>query len=137
MPTQFLRRRLRLAILAPAVLLLTQTGTPAAQGTRNFSVAAHKYAFAVAGASSPEIRVTQGDLVQVTFSADDIPHSFTTMADRGQDDHYRINRRAEPGKPATFEFRADKAGKFPIRCTLTIDDRCHDMEAWIIVDPKK
>jgi heme/copper-type cytochrome/quinol oxidase subunit 2 len=67
--------------------------------------------------------------VIVVFTAEDIAHSFTIS-----DDHYRIDRRAEPGKPATFRFRADKPGTFEIRCTLTIDDRClREMRAKFIV----
>ena len=73
-----------------------------------------------ARAPQGEIRVHVDDLVRITFSAEDIPHSFTI-----DDDHYRISRRAEPGKPPTrFEFRADKAGTFEIYCNLSIDPRC-------------
>ena len=67
-------------------------------------------------------------MVNVVFKADDIAHSFTIS-----DDHYRIDRRAEPGKPESFRFRADKPGTFEIRCTLTIDDRCRDMRAKLVV----
>ena len=95
-----------------------------AQSKRDVTVSARKYAFEPA-----EIRVQQDDLVYVTFTAEDIAHSFTIS-----DDHYRIDRRAEPGKPASFRFRADKPGTFEIRCTLTIDDRClRDMRAKLIV----
>jgi len=95
-----------------------------AQSKRDVNVSARKYGFEPA-----EIRVQQDDLVYVTFTAEDIAHSFTIS-----DDHYRIDRRAEPGKPASFRFRADKPGTFEIRCTLTIDDRClRDMRAKLIV----
>ena len=94
-----------------------------AQSKRDVTVSARKYAFEPA-----EIRVQQDDLVYVTFTAEDIAHSFTIS-----DDHYRIDRRAEPGKPASFRFRADKPGTFEIRCTLTIDDRCRDMHAKLVV----
>lgn len=52
---------------------------------RDFSVAAHKYAF-----SPSRIDVRQGDIVRVTLSAEDIAHSFTV-------DEYRIAKRAAPG----------------------------------------
>ena len=95
-----------------------------AQSKRDVTVSAKKYGFEPA-----EIRVQQDDLVNVVFTAEDIAHSFTIS-----DDHYRIDRRAEPGKPASFRFRADKPGTFEIRCTLTIDDRClRDMHAKLIV----
>jgi heme/copper-type cytochrome/quinol oxidase subunit 2 len=119
------------AVIAFGVLAGTTAG---AQNRREFTVTAHKYGFSVAGSATAEIHVQQDDLVHVTFSADDIPHSFTTVE---TDPHYRINRRAEPGKPVSFDFRADKAGRFPIKCTLAIDERCKEMEAWLIVDPRK
>jgi heme/copper-type cytochrome/quinol oxidase subunit 2 len=117
-----------------AALAMLASVTTGAQNRREFSVTAKKYAFAVSGSATPEIRVQQDDLVHITFSTDDIPHSFTTVE---SDSHYRINRRAEPGKPVSFDFRADKPGKFPIKCTLAIDDRCHEMEAWLIVEARK
>src|SRR6185295_995605 len=110
------------AVGLSALALLTGI-TAHAQNRREFAVSAHKYGFSVTGAGAAEIRVQQDDLVRITFSAEDIPHSFTTVED---DPHYRINRRAEPGKPVTFEFRADKPGKFPIKCTLAIDDKCRE-----------
>lgn len=102
-----------------------------AQSKRDVSVTAQKYSYTVSDTGTSEIRVRIDDLVTVTFSATDIPHSFTVS------DHYRIDRRAEPGRPATFRFRADKAGEFEIRCTLTVDDRClRDMRGKIVVTAK-
>ena len=88
-----------------------------AQTRRDFDVSAQRYSFTVSGTDSAEMRVTQDDLVNVTFSAEDIPHSFTVLGNSP----YRIDRRAEPGKPVTFEFRADPAGTFEFCCSLTID----------------
>jgi heme/copper-type cytochrome/quinol oxidase subunit 2 len=95
-----------------------------AQNRREVSVAARKYSF------GGEVRVQKDDLVRITFSAEDIPHSFTI-------DRYRISKRAEPGKPVTFEFRADQAGEFEIYCNLTIDDQCgQKMKGKLVVDAK-
>ena len=92
----------------------------AAQSKRDIAVAAYKYGYKISGSSRAEIHAHVGDLLRITFSAEDIPHSFTI-----DDDHYRISRRAEPGKPATtFEFLADKAGTFEIYCNLSNDARC-------------
>jgi heme/copper-type cytochrome/quinol oxidase subunit 2 len=90
-------------------------------GERNFSVSAHKYAFAPA-----VIEVNQDDLVRITFTASDIPHSFTI-------DQYRIAKRVEPGKSVVFEFRADQAGRFPIYCNLAADERCREMRGELVV----
>jgi len=99
-----------------------------AQAKRDFSVVGRKYGYTVSDSTKSEIRVHQGDMVTVTFSAEDIPHSFTVG-----DDHYRIDKRAEPGKPVTFRFLADKAGEFDIHCALTSDAKCKDMHAKLIV----
>jgi nitrous-oxide reductase len=103
---------------------------PRAQGRREFTVTARKFAFQVSGSDKPEIRVALGDAVRITFAAEDIPHSFTTVE---ASPHYRIDRRAEPGKPITFDFRADQAGTVPIHCTLTLEARCKEMVASLIV----
>src|SRR5258708_19101640 len=88
---------------------------------RSFSVSAHSYAFAPG-----LIEVNQNDLVRITFTTDDIPHSFTV-------DKYRIAKRVERGKPVVFEFRADQPGRFPIYCNLAIDERCKEMRGELVV----
>jgi len=90
---------------------------------RNFTVAAHRYAFAPA-----LLEVAQNDLVRITFTTADIPHSFTI-------DKYRIAKRVEPGKSVVFEFRADQAGRFPIYCNLAIDSKCREMRGELVVRP--
>jgi heme/copper-type cytochrome/quinol oxidase subunit 2 len=113
---------LSLAVASGALLI-------AQQNKREISVTAKKYTYVVTDANGPEIRVKKDDLVTITLTASDIPHSFTIS-----DDHYRIDRRAEPGKTVTFSFRADKVGEFEIRCTLTVDERCaRDMKGKLVV----
>ncbi len=92
---------------------------------RQVTVTARKYAF-----SPARIEVTENDLVKITLQTADIPHSFTI-------DAYRIAKRASPGHPAVFEFRADQVGTFPIYCNLTTDDGCKNMKAELVVRPKK
>lgn len=119
-------------LVTAVALLAVVTATLAAQSRRSFDVSARRYAFRVSGNDGAEIRVPVGALVKITFSAEDIAHSFTTLS---PDTHYRINRRAEPGKAITFEFRADKAGTFPFGCMLTIDERCaREMKGTLIVE---
>ena len=105
-----------LGLAACGLLVRAQEG-----GERTFTVSAHKYAF-----SPARIEVRQDDLVRVTFSTDDIPHSFTI-------DKYRIAKRVEPRKPIVFEFRADQPGRFPIYCNLTADDGCRKMIGELVV----
>lgn len=94
---------------------------------REIRVVARKYAF-----SPPRIEVQENDLVKITMEAADIPHSFTI-----DDDSYRIAKRATPGHPAVFEFRAAKAGTFPFYCNLTADPGCKAMRGELVVKPRR
>jgi heme/copper-type cytochrome/quinol oxidase subunit 2 len=89
---------------------------------REFTISGNQFAFA-----PPRIEVQKDDLVKITFSAQDIAHSFTI------DNPYRIAKRAGVGQSVTFEFRADQAGTFPIYCNLTQDDRCRQMKGELVV----
>ena len=88
---------------------------------REVSVRADKYAF-----SPSRIEVQKDEIVKVTFTAVDIPHSFTI-------DGYRISKRAAAGQTVTFEFRADRSGPFPFYCNLTQDDGCKQMHGELTV----
>ena len=88
---------------------------------REVNVRADKYSFAPA-----RIEVQKDEIVKVTFTAVDIPHSFTI-------DGYRISKRAAAGQTVTFEFRADRTGPFPFYCNLTQDDRCKEMHGELSV----
>jgi heme/copper-type cytochrome/quinol oxidase subunit 2 len=101
----------------------------AAQSKRDFDVVARKYGFRVSGNDRSEIRVSHNDIVHVNFSTEDIAHSFAI-------EDYRIMKRAEPGRPASFDFRAEKVGTFPITCNLTIDEKCRDMKGTLVVEGK-
>jgi heme/copper-type cytochrome/quinol oxidase subunit 2 len=86
---------------------------------------AKRYAF-----SQPRIEVAANDVVKITLVAEDIPHTFTI-------DEYRISKRAAPGRPVTFEFRADQVGTFPFYCNLTIEDGCREMRGTLVVTPRR
>ena len=119
-------------LVGVAVALLEASGrVPVAAGAagrqeqepvrREITVVARKYAFLPA-----RIEVQQNDLVKITFTTEDIPHSFTI-------DQYRIAKRAGPGQTVVFEFRADQVGTFPFYCNLTIDEHCREMRGELIV----
>jgi heme/copper-type cytochrome/quinol oxidase subunit 2 len=115
------------------VLAVAVTGAISAVSAskREFPVSAHKYAYRIAGGERTDIHVQEGDVVRITFSADDIPHSFTI------DEPYRISKRAEPGKPVVFEFVADTPGTFEFYCNLAVDERCRrEVRSKLIVDPR-
>ena len=116
------------AILAASVLLLVSVAAAPNRvegqdqgGTREFTVVGSHYAY-----QPPELRVNRNDLVKITFTADDIAHSFTI-------DDYRISKRAGAGQSVTFEFRADRAGTFTYYCNLSQDDGCKNMKGRLIV----
>ena len=97
-------------------------GGAAGQGqVREFAVTGRDHAF-----SPARLEVQKNDLVKISFTAADMPHSFTI-------DEYRISKRAGKGNTVVFEFRADRAGSFPFYCNLTQDDRCRKMKGDLIV----
>jgi nitrosocyanin len=89
-----------------------------------FAVTARKYAF-----EPPVLSVRQDDIVRITLRAEDIAHSFTV-------DAYRISKRVSAGQTVTFEFRADRAGSFPVYCALQADEGCRAMQATLVVQPR-
>ena len=109
------------ALIAGVLLCLAAAAAVTAQSKREFTVHAKRFAFAPA-----RLDVTQDDMVKVTFTADDIAHSFTV-------DDYRIAKRAEAGQTVTFEFRADRPGTHRIYCNLTNDDGCRRMHGELVV----
>ena len=108
-----------LAALAVAVPFATRPIAQAA--TREFTIDGDHFAF-----SPARLEVNRDDVVKITFTAKDIPHSFTL-------DDYRIAKRAAAGQTVTFEFRADRPGTHRFYCNLTTDERCKRMEGELIV----
>jgi heme/copper-type cytochrome/quinol oxidase subunit 2 len=88
---------------------------------REVSVAARHNGF-----NPARLEVHENDLIKVTFTAEDAPHSFNI-------DEYRIAKRARPGHPAVFEFRADRTGKFAYYCTLAASSGAHDIRGELVV----
>jgi cytochrome c oxidase subunit 2 len=133
-------RPMLLTLVAGAVLIgLAGWGvahsSPSAAGTameqdapqvREVRVVARRYSY-----SPARIEVQEGDLVKVTLESEDIPHSFNV------DDPYRIAKRAAPGSPVVFEFRADQTGSFPYYCNLTAEDGCRKMRGDLVVRPRR
>jgi heme/copper-type cytochrome/quinol oxidase subunit 2 len=93
-----------------------------AQGAqREIAIRGEQFAFTPA-----EVEVQRDDLVKITFTAIDMPHSFTI-------DGYRIAKRAGAGQTVVFEFRADRAGDHVFYCNLAQDDRCRQMKGRLVV----
>lgn len=109
--------------LTVGVLVILAAGL-VAQSKREFTVHAKRFEF-----SPARLEVSQDDMVKITFTADDIAHSFTV-------DEYRIAKRAEAGQTVSFEFRADRPGTHPIYCNLTNDEGCRRMHGALVVRAK-
>jgi cytochrome c oxidase subunit II len=107
--------------LAAIVVLLVSTAAQDQGQVREFTVSGNHYGF-----SPASLTVNQNDLVKITFSAQDMPHSFTI-------DDYRIVKRAGAGQSVTFEFRADRAGSFTFYCNISSDAKCKDMKGTLTV----
>jgi heme/copper-type cytochrome/quinol oxidase subunit 2 len=88
---------------------------------REFTISGNRYAF-----SPATLTVNRNDLIKITFTAQDIAHSFTVEG-------YRIMKRAGAGQTVTFEFRADQPGTFPFYCNLSQDEKCKDMKGTLTV----
>jgi heme/copper-type cytochrome/quinol oxidase subunit 2 len=119
------RARYSVSLFALVVSVAALAAQEQGPTSRPIRISASRYAF-----DPPRIEVNQDDLVQIEMRTSDIAHSWTV-------DAYRIAKRAAPGHPVTFEFRADKAGTFPYYCNLQIEDGCRKMRGELVVRPKR
>ena len=112
-----------LAVGGALLAAFVQGATARAQGgqVREFTLRGDNHSF-----DPQRIEVQKDDLVKITFTAVDMPHSFTN-------DGYRIAKRAGAGQTVVFEFRADRAGEHPFYCNLTQDDQCRQMKGVLVV----
>ena len=115
------RQGLVFGTLAASVLWLVSLAAQDPGQVREFTITGNNYSF-----SPASIQVNRNDLVKITFTAQDIPHSFTI-------DEYRIVKRAGVGQTVTFEFRADRSGPFTFYCNLSQDAKCKDMKGSLTV----
>ncbi len=81
-----------------------------------------KYAF-----DPPVIRVKKGQLVELDVSTADVQHGFT-VPDLG------IREPVQPRRPARIIFRAERAGVFPMTCSIICGPGHDDMVGKIIVE---
>ena len=116
------RRALTLLLLLAGAVIAVAAQEPA---RHQLTIKAKNHQFTPA-----RFEVAQGDIVKVTLVAEDATYSFVI-------DEYRIAKRMTPGKPDTFEFRADRAGPFAYYCGLTTDAACKDMKGQMIVVAKQ
>jgi len=81
-----------------------------------------KYAF-----DPPVIRVKKGQLVELDVSTADVQHGFH-VPDLG------IKEPIQPHRPARIVFRADRAGVFPMSCSIICGPGHDEMHGQIMVE---
>jgi heme/copper-type cytochrome/quinol oxidase subunit 2 len=116
------RQSVVFSTLAACVLMLVAISAQDQGQAREFTIVGNQYAF-----SPGTITVNRNDLVKITFTAQDMPHSFSI------DGPYRISKRAAAGQSVTFEFRADQPGNHTIYCALSTDPKCKEMKGTLSV----
>ena len=119
MPT---RHWLGFATFALSILVLVSVAAQDQGQVREFAISGDQYAF-----NPSTVQVNRNDLVKISFTAHDIPHSLTI------DGPYRISKRAAAGQTVTLEFRADQAGTFSFYCNLSQDAKCKEMKGNLVV----
>ena len=109
------------ATLSAAVVCLVAAAAQKQGAGREFKVVGSHNAF-----QPSTIEVNRNDLVKISFTSEDIAHSFTV-------DSYRISKPAGVGQSVTFEFRADQQGTFTYYSNLSQDDGCRNMKGRLVV----
>lgn len=115
-----------MSVVLAGFIWLTGASVAAAQNAQVHPVAvlAHRCAF-----TPDRIEVVRGDLVKITLTTEDDPHSFVI-------DAYRIAKRVNPGQSVVFEFHADRPGVFPYYSNLRSDESCRSMRGQLMVKEK-
>lgn len=121
----------RLELVTGVVVLATVGLWPGPQGSalrpkrdpqlREFKVVAKRYAF-----SPSRLEVDHGDIVRITLTTEDIPHTLTI-------DRFRVSKRATRDRAATIEFVADTPGTYVFYCSLTTENGCRTMRGELVV----
>jgi len=94
---------------------------PAQGDVKEFKITAKQFQF-----EPSTIEVNKGDKVRLVITSLDVPHGFAIT-------EYGINKRLEPGIPATIEFTADKQGTFTTFCSVICGAGHRGMKGKIIV----
>ncbi|MBZ5646726.1 MAG: cupredoxin domain-containing protein [Acidobacteriia bacterium] len=116
-----LRKSLVLCSIAVS-LALVPAGCNSGKPDVVIPVVMKKYSF-----DPPVIRVKRGQLVELDVSTADVQHGFT-VRDLG------IKEPIPPHRPAKIIFKADRAGVFPMTCSIICGPGHDDMVGKIIVE---
>lgn len=114
---------MRPGLAATAVVLVVATcaAQELAPNRRAFTVVAKDGRFEPA-----QLDVLRDDLVTIHLRSEGTAYSFAI-------DAYRVMKRAGSGETVTFQFRADRTGKFTYYCSLSSEPQCRDMKGTLVV----
>lgn len=87
-----------------------------------FTIIARKWEF-----DPSEIRVKQGEHVELYVTSEDVEHGISIPA-------FDVNERLPPGKTVDISFVADKRGTFPMACSVYCGAGHSSMKGQIIVE---
>jgi heme/copper-type cytochrome/quinol oxidase subunit 2 len=110
-------------LLAAAALLLPLPVAAGAPAEHHLQLNARMFAF-----DPHRVRVGLGDQVTITLVSEDVVHGVFV-------DGYGVDIWAEPGKPATATFIADRLGKFRFRCSVSCGAMHPFMIGELVVGP--
>ena len=112
--------------LSPIALFAALHGivrdTNSVLATQEIQVTAKKYEF-----SPNPIRVKKGEPVKLTITATDHDHGISI-------DAFKIKQKLKKGEPTIVEFTPDKAGTFPIKCSVFCGLGHFGMKGTIVVE---
>ena len=109
---------LLVTLLLPAVLVGCTKKPP----SERINITMKKYEFVPA-----EVHVKRGQRVLLVVSAADTQHGFHV-------DAFGINEPVKKGQIAEVEFESDRAGTFPMNCSIICGSRHDEMVGKIVVE---
>ncbi len=119
-PVSILVRLVGVLVCSAGILLAI--GCTSAKPDVVIPVVMKKYSF-----DPPMIRVKKGQVVELDVSTADVQHGFS-VPDLG------IKEPIQPRRPAKIIFKADRAGVFPMSCSIICGPGHDDMMGKIIVE---
>ena len=99
----------------------TEKASSTQEVVKEFKITARQFQF-----EPSTIEVNKGDKVKLIVTSVDVPHGIAIP-------EYGIDKRLEPGKPATIEFIADKQGTFTAFCSVFCGSGHSGMKGKLIV----
>ncbi len=88
---------------------------------KEFDVTARQFEF-----DPSTITVNEGDTVKLNVTSEDVPHGISIAA-------FGVSQTLSPNSTKTIEFVADKAGTYPIVCSVACGSGHSSMKATLVV----